>query len=367
MEVENVFDRLPIYNLIQNHQAFVQWREPGSEVIRSKYCSGPELIKLDSIEKLDHYEGFIFAPFQVDDDHPIYVFPNTAGWVFDEQIKQQGLAVKKCLLSEIPILKSSTEYQQKIEYLLNILNHKKIKKAVLSRYQCFPQYNYTMMPELFNRLCGAYPNAFVYQVFIPQKGYWVGATPELLLSVAGDKATTVSLAATQPFDGDLDHVQWNKKERIEQELVSEHIRNIFTRFNISDYTEIGPEPLKAASLVHLRTFFEFKRTLIDGRFGSFLSQLHPTPAICGLPVELSRSLLKEIEGYDREYYTGFLGNISNKIDTKLFVNLRCLQAFENGVALYAGGGITADSNANNEWHETQLKIQTLQRILEELR
>jgi isochorismate synthase len=353
------------YTAIKDYIAFVQWRDPELDKINTIQCYYSQISQLKSFSDLDKQDGFVFAPFLPGGKNPIFVFP-FENIEFQNVNTVDEFVIDKCLLLEKPDCNSESKYQEKIGYLLNFLNTQKIRKAVLSRYQCLEQYNYKKVPELFEKLCSAYPNALVYQVFIPNQGYWVGATPELLLSVNENIAATVSLAATQPLEGEIDKVKWNQKELTEQELVSEHIRKILSQFKITKYSEIGPETYKAGSLVHLRTQFEFDRNFIDGQIGSFLSQLHPTPAVCGLPVEFSRDLLLQIEGYDRAYYTGFLGRLSHQGETKLFVNLRCLQAFKDGVVLYAGGGITKDSNPESEWVETQLKIQTLQRILQEL-
>lgn len=51
-------------------------------------------------------------------------------------------------------------------------------------------------------------------------------------------------------------------------------------------------------------------------------------------------------------------------DAVFYVNLRCLQVLEDGFALYAGAGITADSVPEKEWVETGRKTETLLRIIE---
>ncbi len=94
-----------------------------------------------------------------------------------------------------------------------------------------------------------------------------------------------------------------------------------------------------------------------------MKQLHPTPAVCGVPKEKGYEVIQEIEAYNRAYYTGFLGpwNLDAKLD--LFVNLRCLQYFTDHAVLYAGGGITSASDAEKEWQETENKMRSITRIL----
>ena len=71
------------------------------------------------------------------------------------------------------------------------------------------------------------------------------------------------------------------------------------------------------------------------------------------------------EVYNREFYSGFLGPVNVENATNLFVNLRCMKIEANVGTLYAGAGITEDSNPTREYNETELKTQTLLRILKD--
>ena len=110
---------------------------------------------------------------------------------------------------------------------------------------------------------------------------------------------------------------------------------------------------------------DFTPILSNASIKDFVSSLHPTPAVCGLPMKAAKDFIIKNEGYNREFYTGFLGalNFENE-KTELFVNLRCMQYVENKkLALYVGGGITKDSNATLEWDETENKTKTMLDVL----
>ena len=92
--------------------------------------------------------------------------------------------------------------------------------------------------------------------------------------------------------------------------------------------------------------------------------LHPSPAICGMPTEKARHLITEIENHDRAFYTGYFGPISNE-RTDLYVNLRCMQWHKDYLEIYVGGGITAESDPEKEWQETCDKMQTMLQLLQE--
>lgn len=344
---------------------FACWKEPQSNEVHFTTCKPNELVEIYSYRELDKHTGFIFSPFDACKHLPIYIIPFSEK---NTEIDFECTDETKSLIGDLKlfntdILESEKQHINQVNKFLDAFKQTQVKKAVLSRNKWLSKYSVSQMPELFNKLCKSYPNAFVYQVFIPDAGYWVGATPEVLFSTNNGTATTVSLAGTQPF---TEPIEWDRKEIIEQELVTKHIRNVMYEFGIHDYKELGPETAKAGKLAHIKTQIEFNRSLIHSNIGRFIERLHPTPAICGLPVNDSLELIFQTETFDREYYCGFLGPFNPSDKSNLYVNLRCLQAFENGVALYAGGGITPESDPKKEWEETKLKIQTLQQILEQL-
>jgi isochorismate synthase len=346
---------------------FAIWSLPGSSEIHQLFCEPQQLIKTYSLNQLDRNQGFVFAPFQICKHLPIYIIPFNSS-IQLESYKCNNPRKKinaKSHFGDFELEKSKNEHIRQVNLFLDAFKQTGMQKAVLSRSKWLPKYTLGQMPFLFEKLQQIFPDAFVYQIFIPDVGYWVGATPELLFSTHNGKASTVSLAGTQPLKP-INDVTWDHKEMIEQELVTEHIRSVLNVFNISNIEELGPETLIAGNILHLKTILEFSKENIVGKVGQFIDKLHPTPAVCGLPVKNSLELILETEGYDREYYTGFLGPFDPSKNIDLFVNLRCLQAFDNGVLLYAGGGITSESDPDKEWEETRIKIQTLEQILENI-
>jgi isochorismate synthase len=77
-------------------------------------------------------------------------------------------------------------------------------------------------------------------------------------------------------------------------------------------------------------------------------------------------LIRIVEKHDRGFYTGFLGPWNLSGESKLYVNLRCAQLHKNKMSLYVGGGLTAESNPEDEWEETVRKSQTLLSVLEKM-
>lgn len=264
----------------------------------------------------------------------------------------------------------SDKYRSIVDKAVSEIKKGTFQKVVPSRYVDVAYPDGWNFVSAFEKLCSYYPGAFVYVFGIPGIGTWMGATPELLISVKGNKwFKTVSLAGTQkmPSSGELSRVGWTQKEIEEQALVSRYIINCFKKIRVREYEEMGPKTARAGNLAHLKTEF-----LVDMEAVNFpqlgtvmLELLHPTSAICGMPLEPALSFLESNEGYEREYFTGYLGPVNIDQSTELFVNLRSMKLMTGKARLFAGAGVTADSNPDEEWEETELKFQTMKRLFEQ--
>jgi isochorismate synthase len=135
-----------------------------------------------------------------------------------------------------------------------------------------------------------------------------------------------------------------------------------------------PYTFQAGSIIHIKT--DIHATL-DTQFdvSKIIDLLHPTPAVCGFPKNKSKEFILKNEGYDREFYSGYLGEWNKDFLTyergksDLFVNLRCMKLDIDSKSnvtksqLFIGCGITSDSNPEKEYFETVNKSQTLKKIL----
>jgi len=242
-----------------------------------------------------------------------------------------------------------------------------IAKVVVSRTAGLPLPTGFDPAMAFTTLCSRYPHAFVSLVAIPGVGTWLGATPEVLLTLDDAGLTTMALAGTQrrPADLPLESVRWGRKETVEQEMVSAYIRSFFGSADAPNVQESGPHTIAAGSVVHLQTLFrvdlpETARLLLANRV---LNELHPTSAVCGMPKHQALAFILAHEGYDRSFYSGFLGPVHIQGESSLYVNLRCMQLSTDRAHLYVGAGITADSDPAAEWRETALKAETMLAVL----
>jgi isochorismate synthase len=214
-----------------------------------------------------------------------------------------------------------------------------------------------------------YPRLFVALVYTPQSGLWLMATPEILLKGEQNQMATMSLAGTQKAepsktvaDYPVEGVEWSEKNREEQQYVTDYIEDCIKVFS-DEYQKKGPYTTMAANLYHLRTDIAF-RLHDTGRLGDVLDALYPTPAVCGIPKDEARRFILQHEHQSRKYYSGFVGPISPKGKTHLYVSLRCMNILDDGSCeLYAGGGLLKESEMEKEWKETEAKMQTILSVL----
>ena len=122
------------------------------------------------------------------------------------------------------------------------------------------------------------------------------------------------------------------------------------------------EEVTAGNVKHLNKDFRFK---INEGILPFIRALHPTPAIAGTPTKKAIDIIYKHEIHDRNLYCGYLGLISNE-KAEIYVNLRCAEVNHSVVNLYVGGGITAKSNVQDEFKETEIKAETLLSVIKKL-
>ncbi len=190
----------------------------------------------------------------------------------------------------------------------------------------------------------------------------------MLITVAQNKIfKTVALAGTQKVDEDMDlmEVAWRQKEIEEQAMVSRYIINRFKKIRLREFEEIGPRTARAGSLTHLKTDFvvDVQATNFQNLGTVMLKLLHPTSAVCGMPKEPATDFLIENEKHSRAFYSGFLGPVNMFNDTYLFVNIRCMQLLKHKALIYAGAGVTQNSNPKAEWIEANWKCDILESVL----
>lgn len=326
-------------------------------------------------------KGFVFAPFS--NRHKTYFIPlaeaeisvfSTEDFIQEEQ--STGFQ-NYCVVNQ-----DKQAYLDLLQKTITALKQSKLQKVVISKQIKISdiQFSEAFLVHIFQQLVTTYAAAFTYVFYHPEEGFWMGATPEKLISTERNLLTTVALAGTQLYNGTT-NVAWGNKEDQEQQYVVDAILDVLkktcTRISTSD-----KHTKKAGNLLHLNT--DIKATFELEKLQEIVETLHPTPAVCGLPKEEAMEFILQHENYDRRYYTGYLGEINYPTEkrrrqksrnqehhvikqivptTQLFVNLRCMHLRKESIHIFVGGGITAESNPESEWQETEHKSKTMLKVL----
>lgn len=327
---------------------------------RSKKCT-----ELKSFSDLDSLKGFVFVPFSDSHSSAIIIEPE----IFLKE-GDQDQALKE--FSSLPFYPtqenleptSKEVYFDHFDQMMKALRNNDFSKLVLSRVHSIDQEGKDPT-AIFSMLNQSYPNHFNYIINTPKSGCWIGSSPEILYEESGNQAKTIALAATQKKTSmRAEDYIWGNKEQEEQAFVVDYIENILSNHLNSQYKK-SKSTVIAANVAHLKTTFSFNKDQIASK-GAFIKELHPTPAVCGLPKNSALTFIQKTEAHNREYYSGFLGPLNLDSQSNLFVNLRCLKLGQSKLHLFVGGGITKDSDAQMEWEETELKAETLLAIINKI-
>lgn len=363
--------------------AFALWRLPHHGAIH--FAAGTETRRIHEVDLESPIDsGFLFAPFDPGEEkiflpadeffrYEAGVLTDIKGSLAESISVPSDTAIPETSngyfrpMKEAPVA-SVDDYRALVQRCKDAVTGGEFEKLVPSRFRDVRLPSPFDLAGIFLELTKKYPHAMVSVFSSPETGTWIGATPEMLVSVTADQHfRTVAVAGTQPYVSgtDLKSVTWTQKEIEEQALVERYIIHCFKKIRLREFDEFGPRTVVAGNVVHLKT--EFVVDMAATRYpqlGTVMLQLlHPTSAVCGMPMETSLAFLRRHEGYPREFYSGYLGPVRIGGESHLFVNLRCMQVSEGTARLYAGGGVLGDSDPDKEWQETELKMNTLLNVI----
>jgi len=341
----------------QQQLPFVLYCKPNSDRIVGLFQKNDHLYFLENFKET----GFVFAPF---DGDAIPYIPQKYSDVLVEKVTISDFYVET-IITDSTDEKAKNTFEILVLKGLEAIKNNQFQKVVLSRKELVDLIDYDL-ETVFKKLVYNYPSAFNYCFYHPKIGIWFGATPEQFLKLNQKSLQTVALAGTQ-VAGNSDKINWNEKEKVEQLLVTDFITSGLVG-KVNKLVVSSPYSVKAGNLWHIKT--DITATLKSKKaIAEIMIALHPTAAVCGLPKEVAKAFILENEEYDREYYSGFLGELNIDFatfrtqQTDLFVNLRCMKIVNKSAELFVGCGITKDSIPEDEYKETLNKSMTMRGVL----
>jgi menaquinone-specific isochorismate synthase len=224
---------------------------------------------------------------------------------------------------------------------------------------------------LLRRLAARYPDCYTFAC-----DGLVGASPELLIRRAGRAVSALVLAGTTPRGGSAGEddalgaaLLADAKNTEEHAYAVTSLRETLGPLCEALDIEPGPVLLKLPNLQHLATHVRGKLAR-PGPGGSVRSALglagtvHPTAAVCGTPTGTAMELIRELEQMDRERYAGPVGWMDASGNGEWCIALRSAQLNGRTARLFAGCGIVAGSDPEEELAEAQVKFRPMRNAMD---
>ena len=350
----NLFEKVKQHK--EQNLPFVIYSKPNSDKTVGIFQKDNKLYALDNFEA----EGFVFAPFE---EGFTCFLPKEFSEivVVNNSFEEEKPVIITTSLEEDSAQKQ--QFEELVSKAIQNINSGLSEKIVVSRKETVSITSFAIETS-FKKILSLYKNAFKYCFYHPEIGMWMGATPEQFIKIEDNTLKTVALAGTRLIN---EKENWGEKEVNEQKYVTDFIVS-----SIQQYVhKVGisePYTVTAGSIQHIKTNIEATLNSIND-LEVIIDKMHPTPAVCGLPKEVAKAFILKNEGYNRKYYTGFLGELNYSFETNkplvsdLFVNLRCMEITNDSAEIYVGCGITKDSIPEMEYLETKNKSETMKKIV----
>jgi anthranilate synthase component 1 len=224
---------------------------------------------------------------------------------------------------------------------------------------------------LYRALRRVNPSPYLFFVRVPSFEV-VGASPELLLQVVGDKLTTHPIAGTRPRGADpeedrilADQLQRDPKERAEHVMLVDLGRNDIGRVakagtvTVSKYMEVE----RYSHVLHLVSHVEAKlRPELDAL--DALRSVFPAGTLSGAPKVRAMQLISAAEGERRGLYGGAVGYLGYDGNLDTAITIRSAVLKDGQAHIHTGAGIVAASVPESEFDETEHKAAALRRAIE---
>lgn len=240
-----------------------------------------------------------------------------------------------------------------------------LSKVVLARTLELSAAEPLDLPAILQRLARRDPGGYTFAVPAGGGRTLIGASPELLVSRRGTAVLANPLAGSVPRSEDLGEdvrraaaLLESPKDLHEHAVVVDAIREALAPYCHTLEVPERPTLVRTAAMWHLATTISGE--LADPAVSALelAYAMHPTPAVCGTPTDVARRVIGEVEPFDRGLYTGMVGWSDDAGDGEWVVTIRCAEADERALRVYAGAGVVDRSRPEAELAETSAKFRT---------
>ncbi|MCJ8009498.1 isochorismate synthase MenF [Lederbergia wuyishanensis] len=282
----------------------------------------------------------------------------------------QQLKNDEKLLKENPIkIKNSIEiapdkWIRSVDEIVNILKTTDTKKVVFAR-KLLLEFEESAQPSyIIKKLLEQQPDSFVFALEVGDYCF-LGASPERLIKKIDHDVLSTCLAGSIGRGKDIIEDQklgemllHDHKNLFEHELVVSMIEDALRPYCTDINIPAEPVLMKMPDIQHLYTPVRGKANE-DFSILNVVENLHPTPALGGVPTKAALSIIREKEHMDRGFYAGPIGWTDYKGNGEFAVGIRSGLINRDKAYLYAGCGLVSDSVSEEELKETRIKFQPM--------
>ena len=259
-----------------------------------------------------------------------------------------------------------------IDAALSAIAAGRIEKVVMARTRRYGCDSAIDPVHVLSLLQAEEPDAYHLLVECGAGRAFVAASPERLFGRVGRTVRSEAVAGTcargpdGPSDDSLaDRLLASDKNRREHDIVTRCIESALRPLTSELSAAASPRVIRCAHVQHLSTPIsgELREGVDDG---TVLGRLHPTPAVCGLPVGEARSFIEAHEPFPRGMYAGAVGIVTAG-ESEFAVGIRSALIDGDTLTAFAGAGIVDGSEADAEWLETARKLESFDVLLRQPR
>ncbi len=282
----------------------------------------------------------------------------------------------------LPVAVAEAPLLARIQKALQAIQARSLEKVVLAEAVDLALPSPPPIPSLLAYLEAHHPECSVFAFALGEEEedgipgerplpspVFLGASPERLLSVWQGRVQIDALAGSvaRGANGHQDRMLAEKllrsaKDRREHQWVVRSIQEALGRLGMEPRISPQPRLRRLANIQHLQTVIEAELPTAVHLF-DLLAQLHPTAAVGGYPQQAALQWLEQWEPFDRTSYAAPLGWVDLQGNGELVVGIRSALIAGKRARLYAGAGIVADSNPEQEVAEIRLKLHSLAQAL----
>ncbi|MBK16734.1 MAG: isochorismate synthase [Prochlorococcus sp. SP3034] len=244
-----------------------------------------------------------------------------------------------------------------ISKAVQLIEDKKIEKIVLSSRLNFQLDNKLNLNIILKKLKNNQNNSCIYLWSRNSRDITFGASPEKLFSIKNNKLTLEAIAGTASSKLNNDLILNNNKNLREHKFVLNYLINALKKLKINNFQKSDLQVKRFGNILHLYTFINASVKKVCPF--ELLENLHPSPAVCGIPKNNAFEWIQTLEVFSRGNYASPIGWVDVAGNSDFRVAIRGARYLNKEIQLTAGAGLVKDSKCIEEVEEIKLKFQAI--------